>query len=81
MNQECILWERAKSLGKERGLDVEGEMRNCATINLCQEGDFCIYLSHPDNGPEQIEKFQTRQEKTDALQLAEVRRFLATQIK
>jgi hypothetical protein len=74
---ECLLWENAKKLGKEKGLDVENEMRQCAAINICKEGTFCIYLSPTgDFGPQQIEHFKARQEKTDELKLRELRREL-----
>lgn len=74
--KECLLWNRAKELGKQKGLDVEREMERCASINIC-EGGTCIYLSPTgDTGPQQLEKFQTRQEKTDEMKLQELRREL-----
>ena len=73
----CVLWNNAKKLGKEKGLDVENQMRQCDAINICKDGTTCIYLSPTgDFGPQQLEKFQTRQEKTDELKLQALRREL-----
>lgn len=68
---ECLLWERTKDLAKDRGFELHGE---CPVISSC-EGTTCFYISpSADTGPQQIEKFQTRQEKTDYLKLCELRR-------
>ena len=73
----CELWERAKRLAPALGVSLENE--RCITESIC-DGSFCSYISEVgDFGPAQIEKFRTRQEKTDAIQLAKIRRFLQSQ--
>jgi hypothetical protein len=70
----CLLLDGARELAGKKGLPVSEVV--CSAINLC-DGSYCIYLSPTgDFGPQQLEKFQTRQEKTDELKLRELRREL-----
>jgi len=71
---ECALLKGAIELGGKKGLDTSKLV--CSAINAC-DGSFCIYLSPTgDFGPQQLEKFQTRKEKTDEMKLQELRREL-----
>ena len=72
--KKCALLEGAKELASKKTLDTSKLV--CSAINSC-DGSFCIYLSPTgDFGPQQLEKFQTRQEKTDELKLQALRREL-----
>jgi len=69
--EECLLWERTRDLAKDRGFELHG---SCPIISSC-DGSHCFYLSPSgDTGPQRIEDFKTRQEKTDYLKLLELRR-------
>jgi len=58
--EKCLLWENARTLGRNKGLILQGE---CPVNSVC-EGPVCIYQSPPgDFGPQQLEKFITRLEK------------------
>jgi len=71
---ECLLLKGARELADKKGLDASKLV--CSAINSC-DGSFCIYLSPTgDFGPQQLEKFQTRQEKTDEMKLQDLRREL-----
>jgi hypothetical protein len=73
-SKKCALLEGARELAGKKGLDASKLV--CSALNLCT-GEFCIYLSPTgDFGPQQLEKFKTRQEKLDELKLQELRRQL-----
>ena len=58
--KECLLWEGAKALGKDRGLVLHGE---CPVNSIC-EGPICVFVSPPEDfGPQQLEKFYSKLEK------------------
>lgn len=58
MKNECLLWEKAKDLGQERGLTLSG---TCPINSFCS-GERCIYQAPAINFPDKIKLEKLRKE-------------------
>lgn len=74
---ECLLWNHAKTLAKDKGFTMHGE---CPVNSSC-DGSFCVFVSPLEDSleirPTPTEKFYARLDRWEELGLARLRQELA----